>query len=130
MDASRAGTGRILDLLGQPLRILRVDPAATNQQIHDAFGRAQQNPMAAPATLIFARDALLDPNRRLAYELTYPLDCPASEIETFYAALSSDTSIEELLNFSDRLWPLARANFVAHIASRRPADGHDALRSA
>lgn len=123
MDASRAGNGRIFDLLAQPWRMLRVDPAATNQQIHDAFAQAQQNPMAATATLVFARNALLDPNRRLPYELTYPLDCPAAEVEAFYAALSSDTSIEDLLNFSDRLWPLARANFIAHIASHRPAYG-------
>jgi hypothetical protein len=123
MDASRAGNGRIFDLLEQPWRLLRLDPAAADQQIHAAFSRAQQNPMAATAALIFARDALLDPNRRLFYELAYPLDCPASEVDGLHAALSSDESLEELLNFSDQLWPLARANFIAHIASHRPANG-------
>ena len=122
MDASRAGYGRLFDLLGQPWRILRTDPSATNQQIHDAYSRAQQNPMAALAALVFARNALLDPNRRLTYELTYPLDCPASGIETYFAVLSSDNSDEEMLNFSDQLWPLARANFLAHVASHRPAN--------
>ncbi|HVR60167.1 MAG TPA: hypothetical protein VMT72_25450 [Pseudolabrys sp.] len=95
---------------------------ATDQQIRDAFGRAQHNPMSAPAASIFARDALLDTNRRLAFELTYPLDCPPPEYEIFYAALSSDNSTEEVLHFSDGLWPLARANFIAHISSHRPAD--------
>ena len=123
MDASRARNGRIFDLLAQPWRMLRVDPTATSPQIHDAFAQAQQNPMAATAVLVFARNALLDPNRRLSFELTYPLDCPAGEIETFFAALSSDASIEDFLNFSDRLWPLARANFIAHLASHRPAYG-------
>src|SRR2546421_9304771 len=122
MDVSRVGNVRTFDLLGQPWRILRVTPMATDQQIHEAFGRAQQNPMSAPAASIFARDALLDANRRLAFELTYPLDCPVSEAESFYAALSTDNSTEEVLHFSDRLWPLARANFVAHISSHRPAD--------
>jgi hypothetical protein len=121
MDASRLGDSRAFDLLGQPWRLLRLDPTATGEQIHEAFSRAQQSPMAVPATLVFARDALLDPNRRLAYELTYPFDCPGSEVDAFYAALSTDESIEELLHFSDQLWPLARANFLAHVASHRPA---------
>src|SRR4051794_10525366 len=110
MDVSSPGNGRIFDVLEQPWRLLRVDPAATDEQIYDAFDRAQYNPIAESAALTFARDVLLDHSRRLAYELCYPLDCAASEVDTFYAAVSSDGSIEEILNFSDQLWPLARAN--------------------
>jgi hypothetical protein len=121
MDVSRANNGRMFDLFAQPFWVLGVNPAATNKQINDAFSRARQN--QAAGALIFARDALLDPTRRLTYELSYPLDCPAAEIEAFYAALSSNDSIDGLLQFADRLWPLARANFVAHLASHRPADG-------
>jgi hypothetical protein len=123
MEPSRANNGRMFDLFAQPFRILRVDPTATNKQIEDAFNIAQQVPGASSDALIFARDALRDPPRRLSYELSYPLDCPASEIEVFYGALSIDAPPEKLLQFADLLWPLARANFVADIARRRPADG-------
>jgi hypothetical protein len=123
MELSRASKGRMFDLFAQPFRILRVDPTATNKQIEDAFSTAQQTRGVSADALAFARDALLDPPRRLSYELSYPLDCPASEIEVFYGALSIDAPTEKLLQFADLLWPLARANFVADIASRRPADG-------
>jgi len=123
MEFSRANYGRKFDLLAQPLRILGVEPAATSQQINDAFHLAEQNRVAPAGAVMFARDALLDPARRLSYELTYPLDCPASEVETFYHALSTTATTDELLQFADQLWPLARANFVAHVASHRPANG-------
>jgi hypothetical protein len=123
MDASRASKERTFDLFAQPFRILGVDPSATSQQIGDAFSIAQHDRSVSAEVVIFARDALLDPSRRLWYELTYPLDCPASEIQVFYGALSIDASTEKLLQFADLLWPLARANFVADMAGRRPADG-------
>ena len=111
-----AGVGTFLSYFAPYLRGL----GFSGEQI-GAVTFAQQA-VAAPAALIFARDALLDLNRRLAFELTYPIDCPVSEAESFYAALSTDNSTEEVLHFSDRLWPLARANFIAHISSHRPAD--------
>src|SRR5262249_21780684 len=46
-----------------------------------------------------------------------------SEVEAFYACLGTDASTDEFIKFSDRLWPLARANFLAHIASQRGATG-------
>jgi hypothetical protein len=122
MDVSRARNGRVFDLLAQPFRILGVNPTAGNKQIEDAFSIAQQTRVASAEALSFARDALLDPARRLSYELCYPLDCPALEIEAFYAALSGDASTSELVQFAVRLGPLARANFAAHIASHRSAD--------
>ena len=115
--------GRLFDLSAQPFRQLDVDLTATKAQIEDAFDRAQQNRGASLNGLIGARDALLDPAQRLSCELAFPLDCPASEIEAFYSVLGEEISTAELLDFSDRLWPLARANFIAHVASHRPASG-------
>ena len=117
----RANQGRLFDLSAQPFRLLDVDPTATTAHIGDAFARAQQNRRASLVALVSARDALLDPTRRLSCELAFPLDCPAPLLEIFYAAIREDGSTEELLKFSARLWPLARANFVAHISSHRPA---------
>ena len=119
----RTNNGRLFDLSGQPFRQLDVDLTATKAQIDDAFDRAQRNRGASLNGLIGARNALLDPAQRLSCELAFPLDCPASEFEAFYSVLGEDISTEELLDFSDRLWPLARANFIAHVASHRPASG-------
>ena len=52
-----------------------------------------------------------------------PLIAPSSEIDAYYAALCGNLASEDLLRFADRLWPLARANFLAHVASHRPASG-------
>ena len=78
---------------------------------------------ASMTDLTSMRDALFDPDRRLFYELAYPLDCARSEIDAYYAALGANLATEDLLGFADRLWPLARANFLAHVASHRPASG-------
>jgi hypothetical protein len=110
------------DLFAQPFRILRIDPAAASQQIYDAFDIAQERGLASDDTLISARNTLLDPSRRLSYELSYLIDSPLAEIDALYTILSSDASAKELLAIADRLAPLSRANFVAHIAAHRPAE--------
>jgi hypothetical protein len=121
MDGSRTNNGPF-DLFAQPFHILRVDPAVTNRQVHDAFDIAQERRLAPYDVLVRARDAILDASRRLSYELSYPIDSPRVEIDALYAALSSDAaSANELLLLADRLAPLSRANFVAHIAANRPA---------
>jgi hypothetical protein len=122
MDASRANSGRMFDLFTEPFRIFAIDPTATAKQIEDAFGAASLNRAAPAETLNFGRAVLLDAARRLTHEVRYPLDFPASEIETFYSALSRDANTDELFRFADQLWPLARTNFTAHIASHRAAD--------
>src|SRR6516225_7031294 len=112
MDVSRAPNEPLFDLSAQPFRLLRVDPTAAKPQIDAAVDIAQRNGTASFAAIIQARDALLNLERRLSCELAYPLDCPASEIESFYAALGENASTEEeLLHFSNQLWPLGRANF-------------------
>jgi hypothetical protein len=123
MDVSRAPNEPFFDLSAQPFRLLRLDPTAAKAQIDDAFDVVQRKGTASFAAIIRARDALLNPERRLSCELAYPLDCPESQIESFYAALGENVSTEALLHFSDQLWPLGRANFVTHIAGHRPANG-------
>ena len=110
----------MFDLFTEPFRILDVDPRATKRRIEEAFATSSHRTFLSDASNI-ARTALLDPDQRLLHEVRYPLDYPASEIETFYAAVSSNAGTDELLTFADQLWPLARANFAAHIASHRPA---------
>jgi hypothetical protein len=108
-----------LGLRIQPFRILRIEP--TGKPI-DSPGMEQQGRIG-PNILSFKHEVLRDPTRRLLYELSCPIDCPPSEFEALYAALCDDAaSSDELLSFADRLWPLARANFVAHVVSHRPAD--------
>jgi len=115
-DSSR----RMFDPSPQPFRILRVDP--TKHQIDPALSPTQQNRTSSADALSFEQEVLRDPTRRLSYELSCPIDCPASELEALYAALSDSAApTDELLSFADRLWPLTRANFVAHIVSHRPA---------
>lgn len=110
------------DLLTQPFRLLGIDPAATSRQVNDAFEIARLNHIAADGVLSSARDAILDPLRRLSCELAYPLDGPAAETPALFAALADAASTSELLVIADRLAPLARSNFVAHIAAHRPAN--------
>ena len=123
MEPSRASNEARFDSFAQPFRLLGIDPTATNPQIEDALRNTLQVGSVSSDELTKARDALLDPQQRLWYELRYPLDCPASEIEVFYAALSTEAPTEQLLRFTNLLWPLTRANFIAHLASHRPADG-------
>jgi hypothetical protein len=123
MDVSRVPNEPLFDLSAQPFRLLRVDPTAAKAQIDDAFDVAQRNGTAPFPAIIRARDALLNPERRLSCELAYPLDCPESEIESLYVALTENASTQKLLHFSNQLWPLGRANFVTHIAGQRPASG-------
>ncbi|HWF46907.1 MAG TPA: hypothetical protein VG168_07880, partial [Bryobacteraceae bacterium] len=123
MDDSRTShpPSPAFDLLNLPFRILGIDPAATSQRVLDAFEMARRNYVATDEVLSSARDDLLDPSRRLGCELAFPLDGPAAEVPALFAALTSDSSTSELLAMADRLAPLARANFTAHVAARRPA---------
>jgi hypothetical protein len=124
MDSSRT-TGRSLpfDLFDQPFRILGVDPSATSRQIQEVFVIAHERGRASEDALVSARDALLDPSRRLPYELRYPIDSSHDEVDALYAMLLSDhASTDELLLYANRLAPVSRANFLAHIAAHRPAE--------
>ena len=123
MDDSRTSNppSPAFDLLNQPFRILGIDPAATSQRVLDAFEMARRNYVAIDEVLSRARDDLLDPSRRLDGELAFPLDGPAAELPALFAALTSQSSTDELLALADRLAPLSRANFTAHVAARRPA---------
>ena len=102
---------RTFALPKKPFHMFRFDPP--NTHIDDAV---------SGNVPVFDQEILIDPTRRLAYELRFPIDCPTSDLDALYAALSSAAPMDELLQFADRLWPLARANFVAHVISRRPAD--------
>jgi hypothetical protein len=76
MDVNRAPNEPFYDLSVQPFRLLRVDPTVAKAQIDDAFDVAQRNGTASFAAIISAREALLNPERRLSCELAYPVDCP------------------------------------------------------
>jgi hypothetical protein len=121
----RGGTNKApisFDLFTQPFRILRIGPTATNQQVHDAFDIAQEQRLASNYELVAARESILDRSRRLSYELSYPIDSPSADVDALYAILSSGASTRELQLFAERLAPLSRANYVAHIVANRPAE--------
>ena len=113
---------RIFDLPPRRFQILRIGGISANQQIDASLSVGQSNP-TTPDALNFEREVRLNPERRLLYELSCPIDCPPSELEALYDTLANDAaSVDELLLFADRLWPLARANFVAHVVGHRPAN--------
>ena len=117
-----ASSSRYFDLFANPFLILLIDPAATDAVVGDAFDRAKMNGSWSDI-LGEARSAIGDPTKRLFHELGYPLDSPREEIDALYAALSSQFSASDVLEFSERLAPLSRANFVAHLTAHRPASG-------
>src|SRR5580704_11283073 len=119
MNIPSAKNRRMFDLFEQPFRALRVDPWTPIQEINGSVDQGEPNSSASMHAKL-ARDILFDSAQRLSYELTFPLDCPRSEIETFYAATALNAPTGQLLQFADWLWPLARSNFLAHIASHRP----------
>ena len=114
-------TSRV-DLFAHPFRKLRIDPTATNKEIDEAVDLAREQQLASNEELAQIRESLFNPLGRLSLELSYPLDGTAVDIHAIYATLSSDASTGELLSFAERLPPLSRANFQAHIATERPAE--------
>ena len=69
-----------------------------------------------------AADALLDPIRRLPYELAYPLGCPFSELHEWHRLASADVRSDILLNHAAQLPPLSQASFFDYISTRRAPD--------
>jgi hypothetical protein len=121
MHCSEPGKGCKFDLLAHAFRTLGVDPTTSQQDLLSVLKEANQT--ASMNDLTSIRDAFFDRSRRLIHELAYPLDCARSDIDDYYAALAGNLATENLLGFSNRLRPLARANFLAHVASHRPASG-------
>jgi hypothetical protein len=109
-------------LRAQPFWLLRVTPAATRQQIEDAFEAAKENQSASEHELVQARDLLIDPDRRLALELSYPLGQPFAELDEWQSLLSSGAKAGELIKHSERLSTLGQSNFFAFIAAHRAAE--------
>jgi hypothetical protein len=122
-NQSAHGTSGSFDLFANPFHILGVEPAASIQQLQSAFDRgASKQPVSADA-LAIARDIALDPQRRLPHELGYPLDSTPAEIDEIYITLAGKVSQEDRFAFASRLRPLARANFLGHLAAKRTANG-------
>jgi hypothetical protein len=111
------------DPLREPFHLLGTDPGASEAQIEAAYALALQQPEAPQVALAEARAAILDPARRLACELGYPIDSTPAQLEAFYAGLSNSAPALELLPAAERLAPLSRANFLAGLAARGPAPG-------
>ena len=108
----------------QPFLLLGVDPAVTNAEVEAAHIRAIEQGAASDHDLADARSAILDPARRLLCELAYPIDGSPAQIETFFADLSGNGPSHELLTHAARLAPLSKANFIARLAVRQPADAN------
>jgi hypothetical protein len=117
-DASRYG------LLSGRFHLLGIGPTATSAQVEQAYIAAHQRAVAPDETLAEARDSILDPAQRLSCELTYPLDSTAEQVNAFYADLSGNAAVSELLQAANNFPPLSRANFLAHLAARDAADAN------
>lgn len=114
---------RTFDFSPHQFQIFRIGEASTIRPIDASISSEENNQAASTDVLIFEREVLRNPERRLSYELCCPIDCPRSDLEALYSTLANDAaSADELLLFSNRLWPLARANFIAHVVSHRPAN--------
>jgi hypothetical protein len=112
----------LFDLFGQPFYILGIDPATTDLEIDSAFAAARDGGLVSEGSLVSASKAILSPTKRLSCELSYPLDSRPNEIAVLNDALRSNASASELILIANELAALSRANFLAHIASRQPAD--------
>jgi hypothetical protein len=110
------------ELLAQPFLLLGVDPAATREQIQAGFELAKRDNSASEEILAAAREILLNPVRRLPYELAYPIGSPISELEEWHRLASVDVRSDDLLKHAALLTPLSRANFFYYISAQRPAD--------
>jgi hypothetical protein len=106
----------------QPFRLLGVDPTATREQVRSAFELARQQGFASEQVLVTAREVLLDPTRRLPYELAYPLGHPVSELDEWHRLVLEDTPSERLLAHAAAFTPLSQANFFAFVAGHRAAE--------
>jgi hypothetical protein len=112
------------DQFAARFHLLGIDPAATNAQVKEAFTIACGQPAAPSRLLTEARNGILDPARRLLCELAYPLDSTGGQVEAFYSGLSAITPTSELLAAATTWPPLSKANFLACLAARQPADGN------
>ena len=108
--------------LDQPFWLLGVDPTATKEQILEAVEAARQRNFASEDVLAAAREILLDPVRRLPYELSYPLGRPVSELEEWRRLVSVATPSDELSKYVSQLSPLSQANFLAYVAAHQSSD--------
>src|ERR1700689_3777851 len=111
-----------VELLDQPFLLLGVDPTATKDQIEDAVEYARRRKSAFEEILTTTREILLNPARRLPYELAYPLGCPVSELEEWRRLVSAGVQSDELLKYAAQLSPLSQANFFAYAAAHRAAE--------
>lgn len=107
----------------QPFRVLGIDLSATALEIEAALTRARQTHVAPENTLADAHAEIPDVARRLANELSYPLDSSPDHVDLFFAELGADASDQDILQTSAWFAPLSRANFIAHHAARRNASG-------
>ncbi len=110
------------DPSAEPFRMLGTDPQASDAKVEAAYAAAlEQRPLVAQA-LADARAAILDPARRLSCELGYPIDSTLAQIEILHEALAADASTQQLLRVAEQLAPLSRANYLAYLAARGPAE--------
>ena len=112
------------EVIANRFPLLAIAPTATNSQVEQAFATARERAAAPEEALAEARDSILDPAQRLLCELTCPLDSTAREIAAFNQGLSGSAAMSELLPAAKAWPPLSRANFLACLAARQPADAN------
>ncbi|KRQ94722.1 hypothetical protein CQ12_04110 [Bradyrhizobium jicamae] len=119
-SANNASPSRF-DPSARAFRLLGIDPGATASEIRSALGRAREMHIAPEKDLAEASAIVLDPVRRLASELSYPLDSTPDRVDLFYTERPADASDDDILQTSTQFAPLSAANFIARHAVRRGA---------
>jgi hypothetical protein len=118
------GEGRRgLASLAEPFQLLGVDPSASGDVVREAYGRVQRLGIVDKSLLDQAVAGLLDPERRLQYELAYPLDATPDQVEATHMTLQGVQEKGHFLAFARQLPPLSCANFLAQCAAHQPLAG-------
>ena len=109
------------DLLANPFHVLGIAPTSAIQLVESSILKAlpKQTPSAG---VVLDRNIMLDPLLRLPHELGYPVDGSQTDVEIIYTTLDDDNSLDSQLALASRLPCLSRANFLAHLAGRQPAN--------
>jgi hypothetical protein len=123
VELSDSGGQRAFASLTEPFQLLGVDPSATGDVVREAYGRVQRLGIVDKSLLDQALAGLLDPERRLQYELAYPLNATPEQVEATRATLQGAQEKGHILAFARQLPPLSRANFLAQCAAHQPLAG-------
>ena len=108
------------NLLLNPFVLLDVSPAATAQDIKNAYEDAIEDNVAPPEILLRARQTLLTPRMRIDAEVGGLLDVDEQKSRLIIAALKTESKRPNFDEMVCSLHALPRSNVLAHLGSKSP----------